>query len=193
VVTLGLLVAFIEYAQKFFVPIRDLSQKYSMIQSAMASSERIFDLLDSEDVIEDDDEGLPIDGFERTIEFRNVWFAYVDDNWVLRDVSFTIRKGEKVAIVGHTGAGKTTIIGLLARMYDVDRGAILVDGVDIRRFKLRDLRKLFSVVLQDCFLFTGTVQDNITLRAEGVTDSDVESLIRSSGSTTCQGSLPSTA
>ncbi|MCA9300200.1 MAG: ABC transporter ATP-binding protein, partial [Phycisphaerales bacterium] len=173
VVSLGLLVAFIEYVQKFFVPIRDLSQKYSMIQSAMASSERIFQLLDTHDVIPDAPHGRTIDTLAHRIEFRNVWFAYSGENWVLRDVSFTIERGEKVAVVGHTGAGKTTLIGLLTRMYDVNRGAILVDGVDVREYRLGELRRMFSVVLQDCFLFSGSIGDNITLRSPRVSDSDV--------------------
>ncbi len=164
--TLGVLVAFVEYVQKFFIPIRDLSQKYAVVQSAMASAERLFELLDSTEIIEDAPDARPLDGFEDRIEFRNVWFTYTDeDNWVLRDVSFTIDKGERVAFCGHTGAGKTTIIGLLTRMYDIQRGQILVDGVDIRELRLRDLRRRFSVVLQDGFLFAGSLRDNIAMRA----------------------------
>ncbi|MBH25851.1 MAG: antibiotic ABC transporter ATP-binding protein [Myxococcales bacterium] len=174
VVTLGVLVAFIEYVEKFFVPIRDLSQKYTLFQSAMASSERLFQLLDTDEVIEEAPEALPIEAIGERIEFRDVWFAYNDDNWILRGVSFTIERGQKVALVGHTGAGKTTIISLLTRMYDIQQGEILIDGVDVRRYRLHDLRKLFAVVLQDSFLFTGTIRDNITLRVDSVTDADVE-------------------
>ena len=174
IVTLGVLVAFVEYVQKFFIPIRDLSQKYALIQSAMASSERLFLLLDEEEVIFEEENALAKPTFERSIEFRAVSFAYVGENWVLKDVSFTIRKGEKVAFVGHTGAGKTTIISLLLRHYDVDRGSILLDGEDIRRYRLRDLRRLFSVVLQDGFLFDGTISENISLRSKSVSDDDID-------------------
>jgi ATP-binding cassette, subfamily B, multidrug efflux pump len=169
--TLGVLVAFVEYVQKFFVPIRDLSQKYAVVQSAMASAERLFQLLDSEEVITDKPGAQPLTGFSERIEFRNVWFTYTDeDNWVLRDVSFTIDKGERVAFCGHTGAGKTTIIGLLTRMYDIQKGQILIDGVDVRELRLEDLRRRFSVVLQDGFLFAGTLRDNIAMRPGEVDD-----------------------
>lgn len=174
VVTLGVLVAFVEYAQKFFVPIRDLSQKYTTIQSAMASAERIMQLLDKDECIEEDDDALPIDELKESIEFRNVWFAYVDDDWVLRDVSFRINKCEKVALVGHTGAGKSTVNALLTRMYDFQRGEILIDGVPIQRYRVQDLRRLFAVVLQDGFLFSGDIRDNITLEQEDVSEADVQ-------------------
>lgn len=179
VVTLGVLVAFLEYVQKFFVPIRDLSQKYALIQSALASAERIFQLLDERDFIEEDPEPLPLPRWERSIELRNVWFTYTDeDNWILRDVNLTIERGQKVAFVGRTGAGKSTLIGLLTRMYDVQRGQILIDGVDIRRYRLEDLRALFSLVLQDGFLFTGTLRDNLTLGAEHVSAEDLAEATR---------------
>ena len=162
-VTLGVLVAFVEYTQKFFIPIRDLSQKYALYQSAMASAERTFELLDT-------DEALPLPTnpsdairFQQRIEFRDVWFAYNEDNWVLRGVSFSVERGERIALVGHTGAGKSTIVNLLTRTYDVDKGQILVDGVDIRNWKLEELRQNFGVVLQDPFLFSGDVAWNIDL------------------------------
>lgn len=173
-VTLGVLVAFIEYAQKFFVPIRELSQKYTTIQSAMASAERIMHLLDRDEVTPEDDDALPITELKQGIEFRNVWFAYLEENWVLRGVSFEVRRGEKIALVGHTGAGKSTIHSLLTRMYDVQQGEILIDGIDIRRYRVHDLRRLFSVVLQDGFLFSGTIEDNITLEQASVTAADIQ-------------------
>lgn len=173
-VTLGVLIAFIEYAQKFFVPIRDLSQKYTTIQSAFASAERIVHLLDLEEMMPEDPDALPIDSLKESIEFRNVWFAYHEENWVLRDVSFKLNKGEKLALVGHTGAGKSTIHTLLTRMYDVQKGQILIDGVDIRRYKVHDLRRLFSVVLQDGFLFSGCIRDNITLGQESISQADID-------------------
>jgi len=132
--TIGVLVAFIQYANRFFHPIRDLSEKYNIMQSAMAASERIFDLLDTPIDIKNPEEPIILeDRFKGDIEFKNVWFAYVDDDYVLRDVSFKIKGGESVAFVGATGAGKTSIISLLARFYDIQKGEILIDGVDIRK------------------------------------------------------------
>ena len=180
-VSLGVLIAFVEYVQKFFVPIRDLSQKYSTVQSAMAASERIFELLDTPVEVDENHAGEPLDRLERKIEFREVWFAYNDENWVLKGVSFTIEKGERVALVGHTGAGKSTIIGLLTRMYDIQKGQILIDGVDIREYRLRDLRKVFSIVQQDVFLFAGTLKDNISLRVAEVGDDDMDFAIETVG------------
>jgi ATP-binding cassette subfamily B multidrug efflux pump len=195
--TLGVLVAFIQYAQRFFRPIQDLSEKYNILQSAMASSERIFKLLDTPVEITSPAVTKVPDGPGR-IEFDHVWFAYriVPSNahvgtpapgrpveqsstdsgsdWVLRDVSFTIEPGETAAIVGHTGAGKTTIISLLMRFYDVQKGAIKIDGVDVKDMDLADLRRRFGVVLQDPFLFSGTVASNIRLGTEGIDDEDVE-------------------
>ena len=172
-ITLGVLVAFIEYAQKFFVPIRDLSQKYATIQGAMASAERLLQLLDRDELIPEDDDALPITELRDGIEFRGVWFAYHDEQWVLRDISFRIGAGERVALVGHTGAGKSTLHGLLTRMYDVQRGAILIDGVDIRRYRVADLRRLFAVVLQDGFLFTGDLRSNVVLGDPTVDDAQI--------------------
>lgn len=160
--TLGVLVAFIEYMNKFFVPIRDLAQKYNLLQSAMASAERIFGLLDDEEQLPDDGSHPAPDG-DVTIRFENVWFAYNEDEWVLRDVSFEVKPGEKIAFVGHTGAGKSTIIRLVMRLYDVTRGTIYVNGRDIREYDLQSYRRKFAVVLQDVFLFRGSIRENITL------------------------------
>jgi ATP-binding cassette, subfamily B, multidrug efflux pump len=204
--TLGVLVAFIQYAQRFFRPIQDLSEKYNILQSAMASSERIFKLLDAPVEITSPAVTKVPEGPGR-IEFDRVWFAYrsvpreadggrasspgsrlapsqtgVDarppktgePDWVLRDVSFAIEPGETVAFVGHTGAGKTTIISLLMRFYDVQKGAIKIDGVDLKEMDLADLRRRFGVVLQDPFLFSGTVASNIRLGTQGIDDEDVE-------------------
>jgi ATP-binding cassette subfamily B protein len=202
-VTLGTITAFIQYAQRFFRPIQDLSEKYNILQSAMASAERVFKLLDTPVEIVSPDVPTKVEGRGR-IEFDHVWFAYrrfeAEDNgnggpaavvpaaeqnghphadgsafdWVLRDVSFAIEPGESVAIVGHTGAGKTTIISLLMRFYDIQKGAIRIDGVDIRSMDLADLRRRFGVVLQDPFLFSGTIENNIRLGSKWITNEQVE-------------------
>lgn len=162
-VSLGILVAFFQYGLRFFRPIQDLSEKYNILQSAMAASERVFKLLDTQVRIGAGEQTREFPASAAAIEFDHVWFAYKDDDWVLRDVSFRIDPGETVAVVGHTGAGKTTISSLLLRFYDVQRGSIKIGGVDIREFALDDLRRHFGVVLQDPYLFTGTVESNITL------------------------------
>jgi ATP-binding cassette subfamily B protein len=191
--TLGVLVAFMQYAQRFFRPIQDLSEKYNILQSAMAACERIFKMLDTPVEITSPAVTKVPNGPGR-IEFEHVWFAYrktpaegadsagrgrpasitTEEDWVLRDVSFVIEPGETVAIVGHTGAGKTTIISLLMRFYDVQKGAIKIDGVDVKDMDLGDLRRRFGVVLQDPFLFTGTVGGNIRLGTGWIQDEDVE-------------------
>jgi ATP-binding cassette, subfamily B, multidrug efflux pump len=198
VTTIGILVAFMQYAQRFFRPIQDLSDKYNILQSAMASSERIFKLLDTPVDIESPAITKKPEGPGR-IEFDHVWFSYglrgtasdslakldarapTDSSsdgaaldWVLRDVSFTIEPGETIAVVGHTGAGKTTLISLLLRFYDVQKGAIRIDGVDVKEMDLNDLRRRFGVVLQDPFLFSGTVGGNIRLGSDWIADKDVE-------------------
>lgn len=187
--TLGVLIAFIQYARQFFEPIRNLSDQFNTLQSAMAGAERIFGLLDEDQSIPEDDEPIEPGRITGRIEFRNVWFSYDpeidvgDDDaaWILRDVSFTVEPGQSVAIVGATGAGKTTIINLLLRFYEVQRGSILIDGVDIRRMRLRDLRTHVGLVLQDVFLFSGSIRDNITLRNPDFTEADVRRAVRSIG------------
>ena len=156
------------------MPIRDLAQKYNLLQSAMASSERIFQLLDADEKIPQREQTIPVPEAPITIEFDDVWFAYSDDEWVLRGVSFVIDVGEKVALVGHTGAGKTTIMNLLLRMHEIDRGAIRVNGVDIRELDLQQWRDRFAVVLQDSFMFRGTLRENIELGAPDATQDEIE-------------------
>ena len=194
-VSIGILIAFIQYAQRFFRPIQDLSEKYNILQAAMAASERVFKLLDSEPEIVSPAHPIAGDGSGR-VEFHNVWFTYqsldeaqlfriatatdeelntfADIEWILRGVSFIIEPDETAAIVGHTGAGKTTITGMMMRFYDIQRGSILVDGVDVREQDLNHLRRRFGVVLQDPFLFTGTIADNIRLGSKWITDERLE-------------------
>ena len=175
--SLGVLIAFFQYAQRFYEPISDLSEKYNILQAAMAASERVFRLLDSRPSIVDPDEPRRIDEV-RTIEFRNVWFAYNDEDWVLRDVSFHVAAGERLALVGHTGAGKTTVTNLLLRFYDIQRGEILINGIDIRTLPLEMLRSMFAIVQQDVFLFSGTVAENISLSDPTITRERVEAAAR---------------
>src|SRR6266566_1126671 len=173
-VTIGVVVAFLQYATRFFRPIQDLSEKYNILQSAMASSERVFKLLDTDVAI-----AVPRQAPRRLpdtaarIEFDGVWFAYRDEDWVLRDVSFCIDPGETVAVVGHTGAGKTTLISLLLRFYDIQKGAIRIGGMDIRQVDPPELRRRFGVVLQDPYLFTGTIEHNIRLGTDTITTEEI--------------------
>ncbi|MBT8488969.1 MAG: ABC transporter ATP-binding protein/permease, partial [Gemmatimonadetes bacterium] len=170
---------FLQYARRFFRPIQDLSEKYNLLQAAMASSERVFKLLDEEVEIRDPEtpRALPAGG-RGQIVFENVWFAYGDDedgepDWVLEDVSFTVAPGEKVAIVGHTGAGKTTLINVLMRFYDVQKGRILLDGVPIDQVRLDDLRSRIGLVLQDVFLFSEDVAYNVRLGSPEIDDESI--------------------
>lgn len=178
VLTFGALVAFIQYVRRFYDPIRDLSEKYTIMQSAMASSERIFKLLDTETAIKDPELPLSINRIQGKIEFKNVWFAYNDKEDVLCDISFCVQPGEKVAIVGATGAGKTSIINLLARFYDPQKGRILLDGRDIRDFRQKELRRYLGIVQQDVFLFSGTIEDNIKLGENKISLRQVEECAR---------------
>lgn len=160
---LGVLYAFTTYIKQFFSPIADLADNYTTIQSAMVSADRIFDLLNTEDILEDLDKGIELDKIKGKIEFKNAWFSYNDKDWVLKNISFTLNKGETAAFVGETGAGKTTIISLISGFYKVQRGEILIDGINVNDIKPRCLRKNVAVVLQDVFLFSGNIQRNITL------------------------------
>jgi ATP-binding cassette, subfamily B, multidrug efflux pump len=184
--TLGVLVAFMQFAQRFFRPIQDLSEKFNILQSAMAASERIFKLLDEPITISSNPSAIPLRDPRGEIEFRNVWFSYKsgelnDEDWVLRDVSFRVLPGQTMAIVGHTGAGKTTLISLLLRFYDIHRGQILLDGIDIRMIELQDLRRQFGIVLQDPFLFSGTIGSNVRLGTAGIDRATVEHALNEVG------------
>lgn len=173
VLTVGVLVAFFQYGLRFFRPIQDLSEKYNILQSAMAASERVFKLLDTQPAIVTPRGAAAFPAGPLDVEFDHVWFAYSGEDWVLKDVSFKVAAGETVAIVGHTGAGKTTITNLLLRFYDVQRGAVRVGGVDVKAFDLEELRQHFGVVLQDPYLFTGTIESNIRLGSPGISDATI--------------------
>ena len=178
-VELGVLVACLQYSQRFFKPISDLSEKFNILQSAMASSERIFGLLDTPVEITSPAPSGPAARPGGRIRFEHVWFAYRDDEYVLRDVSFEVASGERVGVVGATGAGKTTLINLLMRFYDVDRGRITIDDVDIREMPLADLRRRFGLVLQDVYLFSGSVRDNVRLGHDAIGNAEVRAAARS--------------
>ena len=210
VATLGVLVAAIQYAERFFDPLRDLADKFNIFQAAMASSERIFRVLDEPVTVQDAADPSPLSRVRGEIAFRDVWFSYDDGgasrglvpprgggaaggrerSWALRAISLTIRAGERVAIVGHTGAGKTSIINLLTRFYDPQRGAVLVDGTDLRRVPQRDLRRHVGLVLQDVFLFSGTIADNIRLGNAAISDADVQRAAEQTGAARFIEALP---
>jgi ATP-binding cassette subfamily B protein len=195
-VEIGFLFTFMVYAQRFFRPIQDLSEKFNILQTAMAASERIFRLLDEPITIFSAEKTRSLPAPRGEIEFRNVWFAYrggatpSEEDWVLRDVSFRVEPGQTLAIVGHTGAGKTTIIQLLLRFYDIQRGQILLDGIDIREMEIHDLRRLFGIVLQDPFLFTGTLESNVKLGTETIDRAATEQALREVGLGPFVTSLP---
>ncbi|OPX44986.1 putative ABC transporter ATP-binding protein [Ruminiclostridium hungatei] len=176
---IGVLYAFTTYVKQFFNPISDLSEKYNSIQSALVSTERIFNLLKQKDITEDVETGLPLQKIEKDIEFKNVWFSYNDKDWVLKDVSFKVSRGQSAAFVGETGAGKTTIISLITGFYKIQKGEILIDGININDIKLKDLRKNISVVLQDVFLFSGDIKSNITL-GDPIDDKTISEAIKNS-------------
>ncbi len=172
-ITSGTLVSFYMYISKFFNPIQNLAEQFNWLQSAFASAEKIFTVLDIAPDVVDAPDVIDLEEVKGEIEFRNVWFRYVEDEWVLQDVSFKVEAGEMAAFVGSTGSGKTTILSLLCRNYDIQKGEILVDGININRIRISSLRKHFGQMLQDVFLFSGTIRSNILLRMEGVSDQEV--------------------
>ena len=171
--TSGTIVSFYLYISKFFNPIQTLAEQFNQLQSAFASAEKIFTVLDMEPEVVDEPNAIELDSLRGEIEFRNVWFAYKPDEWVLKGVSFHVDPRQTVAFVGATGSGKTTILSLICRNYDIQKGQILIDGIDIRRIKISSLRRRFGQMLQDVFLFSGTIRSNIVLREEGFTDQEI--------------------
>jgi ATP-binding cassette subfamily B protein len=170
---IGILYAFITYIKKFFGPINDLADKYNTIQSGTVSAERIFELMDNNEGLEEMDKGIVVKDIKGEIEFKNVWFAYKDEDWVLKDISFKVNPGETASFVGATGSGKSTIINLIGRFYDIQRGEITIDGINIKDIKLSDLRSFIAVVMQDVFLFSGDIKSNIKLNNAEISDEEV--------------------
>ncbi|MEO6695327.1 MAG: ABC transporter ATP-binding protein [Ignavibacteria bacterium] len=189
-VSIGILVSFIQFTEMFFRPIRDLSEKYNILQTAMASSERIFALLDEAPRIIDPVDPVILKNVRGDIEFKNVWFAYTKEDHILKNISFRINEGEKVAFVGATGAGKTTIINLLSRFYEINKGSICLDGIDIGKLSQKDLRKNIAIVLQDVFLFSGDIRSNISLGNESITEERINQSVDNVGLRSFINSLP---
>lgn len=171
--TSGTIVSFYMYISKFFNPIQSLAEQFNRLQSAFASGEKIFTIMDIEPSVVDEPDAIELDKVKGDIEFRDVWFAYVGEEWVLKGVSFKVKAGQTVAFVGSTGSGKTTILSLICRNYDIQKGQILIDGIDIKHIKIASLRRHFGQMLQDVFLFSGTIRSNILLRMDGVSDEEV--------------------
>jgi len=175
--SIGVLYAFTNYIKLFFNPISDIADNYTTIQAALVSADRIFELLDEKENLEDLDAGIGIDQLQGNIEFKHVWFSYNEDDWILKDISFQLKKGQTAAFVGETGAGKTTIISLLSGFYKVQKGEILIDGININAYKKRDLRKNIAVVLQDVFLFSETIEKNIVLN-DTIDEEEIENAMK---------------
>jgi ATP-binding cassette subfamily B protein len=188
--SIGVLFAFIQFVEMFWRPVRDLSEKYNILQGAMAASERIFKLLDDNTIIPNPKEPVKLNSFKGEIEFKNVWFAYNPGEYVLKNISFKINPGETVAIVGATGAGKSSIINILSRFYEIEKGTITLDGIDIRTLDERELRKHISVVLQDVFLFSGDIKTNISLGNEEITEEKIIEAAKTVGADKFISQLP---
>ncbi len=171
--TSGMIVTFYMYISRFFNPIQTLAEQFNLLQSAFASAEKIFTILDMEPNVVDEPDAIELDEIKGEIEFKDVWFAYIPGEWVLKGVSFHVHPKETVAFVGSTGSGKSTILSLIVRNYDIQKGQILIDGMDIKKIKISSLRRHFGQMLQDVFLFSGTIRSNILLREEGISDEEV--------------------
>ena len=184
------LYAFYIYISQFFNPVQNLAEQFNGLQSSMTAAERILAVLDLKADVLDSDDSIDVDGFKGKIEFKNVWFSYVPGEWVLKDISFVIEPGETAAFVGATGAGKSTIIGLIVRNYEIQKGQILIDGIDIKKIKINSLRKHIGEMLQDVFLFSGTIASNIALDDDSITRKEIEDASRYVGADTFIGKLP---
>jgi ATP-binding cassette subfamily B multidrug efflux pump len=189
-ISVGIIISFIQFTEMFFRPIRDLSEKYNILQTAMASSERIFELLDQKSPITDPEKPVSAKDVKGNIEFKNVWFAYNEEDYVLKNINFSIKEGERIAFVGATGAGKSTIINLLCRFYDVSKGSITMESTDIRNFNQQDLRSNIAIVLQDVFLFSGDIKSNIDLGNDLISNATIDESIRNTGLDDFIDSLP---
>lgn len=176
--TAPVIVAFYMYISKFFNPIQNLAEQFNFLQSAFASAEKIFTIMDIDPEVKDEPDAISLDEVKGEIEFKDVWFSYVENEWVLKGVSFKVNAGETVAFVGATGSGKTTILSLICRNYDIQKGEILLDGINIKHIKKSSLRKHFGQMLQDVFLFSGTIRSNIVLREESFTDEQINEACR---------------
>ena len=180
VLSVGLLVTFSQYIDKIYTPIQQIVEQFDLLQSSLAAGERISEILETEPDIVDDDNSIELTDLRGEIEFKNVWFAYEDENWILKDVSFKINARETVAFVGATGSGKTTILSLIVRNYEAQKGEILIDGINVKDIKLTSLRSKVGQMLQDVFMFTGTIGTNIALREENISKEDIKELVNSS-------------
>jgi len=173
-ITIGTIASFINYVRQFTRPLNDLANQFNVIQGAIASAERVFEIMEEEKESEDTYEAIKIDDIKESLEFKNLWFAYENEKYVLKDISFRVPPGRMIAIVGPTGAGKTTMVNLLARLYEIEKGEVLIDGIDIRKVKKESLRSIIGVVLQDTYLFSESVRENIRYGKLGATDEEVE-------------------
>jgi ATP-binding cassette subfamily B protein len=171
--TIGLFVSFYVYVGQFFEPVQQIAEQFNSLQNGFASAEKIFDVLDTKPDINDQEDAIELTKFSGSIEFKDVWFSYVPGEWVLKGVSFRVLPNETVALVGATGSGKTTILQLIVRNYDIQKGQILIDGIDIKRIKRSSLRSFVGQMLQDVFLFSGTIRDNITLNNEAISQDEI--------------------
>lgn len=190
VITAGILFSYYTYVGDFFQPIQQLAEEFNILQNAFASAEKIFDVLDTKPIITDEEDAIELESFSGRIEFKDVWFKYIEDEWVLKGISFKVNPGDTVAFVGATGSGKTTILSLIVRNYDIQKGQILIDGIDIRRIKRSSLRKHIGQMLQDVFLFSGTIMDNITLKDDEITKEEVISASEYVGANTFIDKIP---
>lgn len=190
IISAGLLYSFYNYVSDFFQPIQQIAEQFNMLQNAFASAEKIFDVLDTKPAITDKEDAIELESFSGSIEFRDVWFSYIPDEWVLKGVSFKVNPGDTVAFVGATGSGKTTILNLIVRNYDIQKGQILIDGIDIQDIKRSSLRKHIGQMLQDVFLFSGSIKNNISLSNDEIPDDEIIEASNYVGANTFIDTLP---